>query len=851
VPQAAVVRNDATGKKYKVTVRHAIPATSANGGLHHVAQDITVLTLKKNFTSVINAPSHHHVVVRWERSPAAHGKGERLQDAELIPLEGQLVLEVSLAAESALSAPSAPPPSSSATKPPPAPARDGSTPKPVHGSTSHHQLATPQRRELLDLAKQIFHGESPLAFRDRTPQRGQSMGASTHDIEDGYRSVAESVERSTSRGSTSVRRSISAARHDPSNSMQINDSMWMERCLLLERQKDELERRLQDVERERHTTPSVAANSIPHAIPQHLSAAPQVSPASLQPSKALQDELNSLNRRRKMLVDVHTAKLEEWELQKQHLQSSILSKKDSLIQRFRQRAEDCQGRLRHTLGESSEEAVAVRSLQKELDATDARADVEKVRVDEATRRLDRCKERMIALLTQFPPSPNADEAVRRKDMELAQFIASTAAQKHKHLVALDHRSSRTKHLRGAYEETLQQRVRLHHSVEDAKGNIRVVVRMRPVVPNDASQPQHIKHLEDGALELDEARNAVLLSTPTTGLKRFEFYSVYGPARDSVAQQGALFEEQVKPLLKSVLDGTNVAVMAYGPTGSGKTFTILGKTESGQLSGLLPQSVEFLLDTLMAPSTPRTPASTSSEKLQTVEACTMTMVEIYMDQVYDILGQLHGALESAAKVDVRQGSDTVSLNGVTEVPVSRWDDAVRYLQEGLRVRKTHRTLKNLESSRSHFIVSLHLVIQASGGATYRSKLVFVDLAGSERVSKSLSQGERLKEAQHINKSLSALGDVVHALSSTPRPAYIPYRNSRLTQLLFDAVGGNAKTLLVTCICPHLPQQHNMSETQSTLQFASRAKNVRNALVQRSRDTPNTSIDSSNAEGHGSR
>lgn len=873
VPQAAVVRNDATGKKYKVAVRHAIAVDGAEGqGVHNVAQDITVLTLKKNFTGVIGAPSYQHVVVKWERSGCPHGRGETLSDTELIPLEGTLVLEVSAAIDAA--APPPPPNISSSTRPPPAP-RDiaGNSASKVHATkssnTPQQQLATPQRRELLDLANQMFRGESPpLRDSTNTPRgRDDATLDSAHlQEDDGYRSVADSV-RPERRG-LSARRSVSAIRHEdpnlsrsPPDSRHTSDSsMWMERCLLLERQKDSLEKKLQDMEREvsvgrihvhgEHPppVPRVVAASSSEISTQQSGANLLPAPPVMQPSKALQEELSTLQRRRKMLRDVRTARVDEWEQQKQHLQSSIHGKKNALIQTLRQRLRDSQGRLSRVLVETSDHTVAVHALQKELSATDAQADMEKVRVDEATRRLDRCKERMIALLTQMQPGPLSDEGVRKKDMELAQFIASTAAQKHKHLVALDLRSSRTKHLRGTYEETLQQRVRLHHSVEDAKGNIRVIVRMRPVVPNDASQPQHIKHLEDGALEVDEARNAVFLSTPTTGMKRFEFYSVYGPAQDSVAQQGVLFEEQVRPLLKSVLDGTNVAVMAYGPTGSGKTFTILGKTESGQLSGLLPQSVEFLLDTLMAPSTPQTPLSSNSEtRLQVVESCTMTMVEVYMDQVYDILGQLHGALESAAKVDVRQGSDTVSLNGVTEVPVSRWDDAVRYLQEGLRLRKTHRTLKNLESSRSHLIVSLHLVVQATGGATYRSKLVFVDLAGSERVSKSLSQGERLKEAQHINKSLSALGDVVHALSTTPRPAYIPYRNSRLTQLLFDAIGGNAKTLLITCICPHLPQQHNMSETQSTLQFASRAKNVRNALVQRAHSTPNTSIDSSHVEG----
>lgn len=850
VPSVAIVRNHATGKKYKVSVRKALQVEEG----YFVAQDITVLTLKKNFVEVLEAPSFTNVLVRWERTVGA-GRGELLSDRELIPLEGQLVLEVSESTNAAST--------NSSARPPPAPV--------VQKRETSTHLATPQRQELLNLAKHIFHGDSSLTFRDRDtradprlsspevqagPGNGPRPDASDAADDDGYHSVVEVLR--PERRSPSVHRgsrSTSVVHDDASRSpSHPSSNVWIERCLLLEKQKDSLEKKLLEMQQREESSARSgscrSATNAPHREREECTTpathpiqpiVPDPSRVTV-PSKHLCDELDAVRRRRRMLREVRAAKGDEVVAHKQHLQSSIQTKKDAATHSLEHRIKAAKLQLHHSLAEIQQETAVVQGLQRDLDTTDAQADAEKVKVDEATRRLDRCKERMVALMTKYPPpalsasSLDQSDALRRKDVELAQFIAATAAQKHKHLVALHQRTSRTKHLRDTYEETLSQRVRLHHSVEDAKGNIRVVVRMRPVVPNDALQPQHIKHLEEGSLEVDELRNAVFLSTPTTGIKRFEFYSVYGPASDSVAQQGVVFEEQVKPLLKSVLDGTNVAVMAYGPTGSGKTFTILGRTESGQLSGLLPQSVEFLLDTLVANS------ESEQEPMRRVQSCTMNMVEVYLDQVYDILGQLHGSLEAASKLDVRQGVDAVSLSGVVEVDITKWEDAVRYIQDALRVRKTHRTLKNLESSRSHLIVTLHVSVQCGtkGSEPYRSKLVFVDLAGSERVSKSLSQGERLKEAQHINKSLSALGDVVHALSSTPRPSYIPYRNSRLTQLLFDALGGNAKTLLVTCICPHLPQQHNVSETQSTLQFASRVKSVRNALIQRSaRDTLNSS------------
>lgn len=869
------VRNEDTGKRYKVAVRrHA-----ENSDL----SDVTALTLKKNFAPLLRVPCSS-IRVAWLRDGDDVAACADIDDAASLPLGGLVLLIPAAVGAVPADAPLLVPRSQQQAVeglPPRAPSVSAmASPTPAthadrrSGSSEHiPQLSTPAKQELLDIAKQIFHAKSPLRFYDanREPTALQALPTSSHIAEKGgspgddvsYGNVVSllTAPRRERSSTASLMETLDDDSRDP-----VEAARWRQRCAALEARNAALESELAKVI---HGERSVSlTSSAPHAEsggvtpPQHprhydplqsrrstsvgrdvwgvpspsrslsrTSAQPIL--ASCEPMPALAQELKTLKQRRRMLDDIREGKQQDFMRQRSQLLTAIDERKNALMQRYRDAQRSLQESVKERVRRLETLRATVDRVQGRLRDSDMLADTEKLKVDHVTHSLDSVRTALARILDCCRVHRHDPSAVK-EDNELAQFLVSTSAQKHKHLVVLTSRRQHTASLRHTYDQTLEERRRLHHLVEDAKGNIRVVIRMRPRVPADELQPQHVRHLEDGSLEVDTKHNCVFLATPTTGVQRYEFYGVYGPpaspdadSRSSLVQQRALFEEQVQPLLTSVLDGVNVAVMAYGPTGSGKTFTILGSAHDGAmgLTGLFPQSVRFLLSALSPSASGSSPSDRSEKRLL---ACNMTMVEVYLDQAYDILGQIVGG-SVAAKVEVRQGVDSVTTHGTTEVSVSDWEDAAGLIVQALRTRKTHKTLKNFESSRSHLIMTLHISVSQRGGGQQRSKLVFVDLAGSERVSRSLSQGDRLKEAQHINKSLSALGDVVHALSSVPRPSYIPYRNSRLTQLLYDTIGGNSKALFVTCICPHIPQLHNLVESQSTLKFASRVKTVRNALL----------------------
>lgn len=207
----------------------------------------------------------------------------------------------------------------------------------------------------------------------------------------------------------------------------------------------------------------------------------------------------------------------------------------------------------------------------------------------------------------------------------------------------------------------------------------------------------------------------------------------------------------------------------------------------------------------------------------------SMVELYLDNLIDLLSEDNGASSKAkSKLEIRQGRDgNMIVHGLTEHRVHSHEELMDLLLRGNSARKVHKTGVNDRSSRSHTIFTIRLQIRSTVGnktKVVNSKLIFVDLAGSERVSRSQSQGDRFKEAQHINKSLSSLGDVISALSL--RKSHVPYRNSKLTMMLQDCLGGNAKTVMFANISPGMDC---VMESVSTLQFASRVRRVQNKAI----------------------
>lgn len=347
-----------------------------------------------------------------------------------------------------------------------------------------------------------------------------------------------------------------------------------------------------------------------------------------------------------------------------------------------------------------------------------------------------------------------------------------------------------------YQKVLEENRRLYNQVQDLKGNIRVYCRVRPFLPGQANRLSTVDRLEDGNITVN-----TLSKYGKEARKSFTFNKVFGPS----ATQEELFSD-TQPLIRSVLDGYNVCIFAYGQTGSGKTYTMTGPKELTEES--MGVNFRALSDLFFL----------SEQRKNTIlYEVSVQMIEIYNEQVRDLLvtdGQ-------NKRVDIRNSSQNgINVPDANLVPVSSSSDVLNLMNLGNCNRATGATALNDRSSRSHSCLTVHVLGKVlASGTILRGCMHLVDLAGSERVDKSEVTGDRLKEAQHINKSLSALGDVISALAQ--KNSHVPYRNSKLTQLLQDSLGGQAKTLMFVHISP---EPDAIGESISTLKFAERVSTV---------------------------
>ncbi|POM76178.1 Kinesin-like protein [Phytophthora palmivora] len=339
-----------------------------------------------------------------------------------------------------------------------------------------------------------------------------------------------------------------------------------------------------------------------------------------------------------------------------------------------------------------------------------------------------------------------------------------------------------------YKREMKERKRLFNLVQELKGNIRVLCRVRPISKNEIAQ--------GSKMICKFASEEITLSGEKGKVKTWEFDHVF----DMGSSQDQLFS-QVKPLVTSILDGYSVCIFAYGQTGSGKTFTMSGPPEN---PGINTRSLQELFE------------RKGDRVKEYQDEITVSIMEIYNEQIRDLLAQ--DAVNT--NLQVRQGPTGNFVPGLTVVPVQTLDEVFELIKRGNKNRSTHATDMNEHSSRSHSILSIQLKsLNIVTNVVASGKLFLVDLAGSERLSKTGAEGLRLKEAQNINKSLSALGDVIAARASKQK--HVPYRNSSLTYLLQDALGGDSKTLMVACASP---VDYNSEETFCTLNFAARTRSV---------------------------
>ncbi|XP_013584338.1 PREDICTED: kinesin-2 [Brassica oleracea var. oleracea] len=359
-----------------------------------------------------------------------------------------------------------------------------------------------------------------------------------------------------------------------------------------------------------------------------------------------------------------------------------------------------------------------------------------------------------------------------------------------------------------YHAVLAENQKLFNELQELKGNIRVYCRVRPFLPGQGASNTVVEHIgEHGEL---------VVLNPTKpgkdGLRKFRFNKVYSPA----STQAEVFSD-IKPLVRSVLDGYNVCIFAYGQTGSGKTYTMTGPDGAREEEwGVNYRALNDLFKI------------SQSRKSNIAYEVGVQMVEIYNEQVRDLLSG-DSSQKSLGILSTAQ-QNGLAVPDASMYPVTSTSDVLELMNIGLDNRVVSSTALNERSSRSHSIVTVHVRGKdlKTGSALY-GNLHLVDLAGSERVDRSEVTGDRLKEAQHINKSLSALGDVIFSLAS--KNSHVPYRNSKLTQLLQSSLGGRAKTLMFVQLNPDVI---SYSESMSTLKFAERVSGVELGAAKSSKD-----------------
>ncbi|KAG0480048.1 hypothetical protein HPP92_010906 [Vanilla planifolia] len=325
-----------------------------------------------------------------------------------------------------------------------------------------------------------------------------------------------------------------------------------------------------------------------------------------------------------------------------------------------------------------------------------------------------------------------------------------------------------------------------------------------------------------------------------GAHCFTYDYVYGSLGTSSSN---IFEECVAPLVDAVLHGYNATVLAYGQTGSGKTYT-MGTNFSGEGSngGIIPQVMDSIFNKV------------NEMKKDTEFLIRVSFIEIFKEEVFDLLDPHANAVlktdgnsllvkSSRPPIQIRETtSGGIILAGVTEAEVRSKDEMALYLTRGSQSRATGSTNMNSQSSRSHAIFTICLEqkrnANCSGDGSITNgfdddilfaKLHLVDLAGSERAKRTGADGLRFKEGIHINKGLLALGNVISALGDDKKRkdgGHVPYRDSKLTRLLQDSLGGNSKTIMIACISP---ADVNAEETINTLKYANRARNIQNKAV----------------------
>ncbi|RGB37434.1 P-loop containing nucleoside triphosphate hydrolase protein [Rhizophagus diaphanus] len=391
-----------------------------------------------------------------------------------------------------------------------------------------------------------------------------------------------------------------------------------------------------------------------------------------------------------------------------------------------------------------------------------------------------------------------------------------------------------------------------------KVSVQVVIRVKPLTAHDLENlPTRFQR--QIITTSPYATNQIVVE----GEKRqvFSFDNVFPPE----TTQEEIYDKAVENLVAKFIEGFNVTILAYGQTSSGKTHT-MGTADNPSIpldsKGIIPRAMSTLFSTINSIHQSKTDHRKFTIKV--------SFIEIHNEDLIDLLGE--GDEEGRPSVQIREDSKgNIYWSGLQEIKVNNVDEVINYLAIGSQHRQVGATDMNEKSSRSHAIFSVTMTQQKLNTnatspmsptfsrpgtpssrsisrapsransvmssrfddigewVTITSKFHFVDLAGSERLKRTAASGDRAKEGIAINSGLLALGNVISALGDPNKArhtTHIPYRDSKLTRLLQDSLGGNAKTLLIACVSP---AEYNVNETVNTLKYANRARNIKNSAV----------------------
>ncbi|XP_033117249.1 kinesin-like protein KIFC3 [Anneissia japonica] len=531
----------------------------------------------------------------------------------------------------------------------------------------------------------------------------------------------------------------------------------------------------------------------PEVVTKTVTVESEVAKKQLSASQAQVIKLKSQLKQLKNLYADTESQLKQTRQESLLLEQKIASQAQEMVQIKRQTEEQVEELLL-----SKEEAIAENEAESE----------EKVRMmqdrfDSMHRKfqeirpglLDLAKEykQLRQLCSKFPTM--LANAIQKTKQEIGQAIAGI--------------DDNNKELVRKYKKEMTLRKKYHNELVDLKGNIRVFCRVRPIIKEDGSGAN-----ARNVVSYDRDDDGLIFVTNKTRQSSYEVDKVF----EATSTQEELFKE-AESLIISSIDGYNVCIFAYGQTGSGKTYTMEGPlTDPGLNQRALRQL--FL--------------EIEEREKEWDYTISVSVMEIYNETLRDLLSS-----DPAQKLDIKMSPEGgLYVPGLTMTEVKCVEDVNDVFKNGKKNRATACTDMNEHSSRSHALLCVSILGKnKTTGVRSNGKLNLVDLAGSERVDKSGSGNDttRLKEAQNINKSLSSLGDVIHALRN--KQNHIPYRNSKLTYLLQDSLGGDSKTLMVVQVSPVFK---NASETQCSLNFAQRVRSVELGAATKKTDSAEVAV-----------